>query len=119
MKYIAILSTLGSLASAGIVEARTPQASPGAQVSTPARNDTVLYENLVGVNIMFAHFMCDQLTQFLGEETFMYGPEHECCKVALRKTVVNVERTLDLPIVPAIYQELMNDYLYYYDSRRE
>lgn len=49
----------------------------------------------------------------------MYGPEHECCKVALRKTVVNVERTLDLPIVPAIYQELMNDYLYYYDSRRE
>lgn len=65
MKYIAILSTLGSLASAGIVEARTPQASPGAQVSTPARNDTVLYENLVGVNIMFAHFMCDQLVSVL------------------------------------------------------
>lgn len=61
MKYIAIFSTLGSLAFAGIVEARTPQASPGAQVSAPARNDTVLYENLAQVNIMFAHFMCHQL----------------------------------------------------------
>ncbi|KAK8915333.1 hypothetical protein VCV18_010879 [Metarhizium anisopliae] len=113
MKYIAILLTLGSLASAGIVEARNPQASPDPQVSTPARNDTVLYENLVKVNIMFSHFMCDQLTQFLGEETFMYGPEHERCKVALRKTVVNVEKTLGLPIVPAIYEELLHDYPYY------
>lgn len=65
MKYIAILSTLGSLASAGIVEARAPQASPDTQVSTPARNDTVLYENLVKVNIMFSHFMCDQLVSIL------------------------------------------------------
>lgn len=65
MKYIAILLTLGSLASAGIVEARNPQASPDPQVSTPARNDTVLYENLVKVNIMFSHFMCDQLVSIL------------------------------------------------------